>query len=518
MKKWLIFALALCLLASLCPASAAFTDVTPGSWYEAAVNQAAQLGLLQGYPDGSFGPKKPITAAEFVTVTARCAGVGTQSPTGPHWASGTLDHALQAGWYDYDELPPTGEGYDQPIPRYLAAKVLMRAIFPDLRGDYNENSAKMKDFSSLDGRYYEPVLAAYAAGLLTGDDRGNFNPQKSLTRAEAAILFQRTLALLGGQPLKPAQPQQPEQPSVPAVTRQGGVSENGWLQVKGTQLCNEAGEPIVLRGMSSHGLQWYGQYAGAQAMANTATFGANVFRLAMYTGEGGYLQDPDKLWAAVTQAIDAAVAQDLYVIADWHILSDGDPMANVTQAEDFFTRLARRYKDTPNLLYEVCNEPNGNVSWEGDIRPYAQRVVSAIREESRGVILVGSPTWSQDIHRAAEHPLEGDDLMYTLHFYAGTHGKELRERIDACLKKGLPVFISEWGTSRADGSGGVFLDESRVWLDFLDSRGISWCNWSLCDKAETSAALKPGTSPTNLWTENDLTQSGKFVFSRFKNP
>ena len=131
------------------------------------------------------------------------------------------------------------------------------------------------------------------------------------------------------------------------------------------------------------------------------------------------------------------------------------------------------------------------------------------------MILVGSPTWSQDIHLAAADPLEGENLMYTLHFYAGTHGEQLRQRVDGALAKGLPVFVSEWGVSRADGSGGVFLQESQVWLDFLEARGISWCNWSLCDKNETSAALRPGTLPEYPWGQEELTESGRFVFSWF---
>ena len=105
--------------------------------------------------------------------------------------------------------------------------------------------------------------------------------------------------------------------------------------------------------------------------------------------------------------------------------------------------------------------------------------------------------------------------MYTCHFYAGTHGKWLRDRIDAAIASGLPIFISEWGTSAADGSGGTFLKEAKEWTDFMDSRGLSWANWSLCDKGETSAALKTGTSPNAKWAENDLTESGKFVFSQF---
>ena len=161
------------------------------------------------------------------------------------------------------------------------------------------------------------------------------------------------------------------------------------------------------------------------------------------------------------------------------------------------------------------SEPNGNVSWAGQVKPYAERVVSAIREYSGGVILIGSSTWSQDIHLPAADPVEGENLMYTLHFYAGTHGKDLQNRLEKAFGDGLPVFVSEWGTSRADGSGGVFSEEAKTWLALLSKYNISWCGWSLCDKNETSAALKPGTAPDRAWTENDLSESGKLMFGAF---
>ncbi len=328
--------------------------------------------------------------------------------------------------------------------------------------------------------------------------------EKIVSLILSAVLF------VSGQPI----PTVPVLPS-PTIPTQNGVSANGWLQVSGTQICNERSEPLVLHGMSTHGLQWYGQYAGPQAIQNTASFGANLFRVAMYTGENGYIAQPESMKAQAIAAIDAAIAQDMYVILDWHILSDGNPMTYADQAEAFFSDMAQRYKDTPNVLYEICNEPNGNVSWQNDVKPYAQRMIQAIRAHSRGLVLVGSPTWSQDIHLAAADPLEGENLLYTLHFYTGTHGQELRARIDDVLNKGLPVFVSEWGTSRADGSGGVFLQESAQWLDFLQERGISWANWSLCDKNETSAALKPGTPADRAWTTDDLSESGRFVFERF---
>lgn len=452
---------ALALVLTLCvspPALAAFPDVHAGAWYAPVVEEMTAQGILKGLPDGNFHPEETISAAELVTIAARCVGLEPLRGRCDHWAADTMEAALQAGWYDWDELPPTGETFSQPIPRQLAVKILMRALLPGRDYDFNRESARVGDFSALNGRYYDAVLAAYAAGVVTGDGAGNFRPLSGLTRAEACALFARALATAGGSVQPP--PETPVPTPAPAAVK-GGVTENGWLQVVGTQLCNERGEPVVLHGMSTHGLQWYGQFAGSQAAANTAAYGANVFRVAMYTGEGGYLSQPEAMTERAFAAVDAAIQNDMYAILDWHILSDGNPMVNVEAAEAFFTAAAERYKDTPNVLYEICNEPNGNVTWAGEVKPYAQRLVSAIRARSpQGVILIGSPTWSQDVHLAAADPVAGENLMYTLHFYAGTHGQELRQRVDAALAAGAPIFVSEWGTSRADGSGGVFLEAS----------------------------------------------------------
>ncbi len=296
-----------------------------------------------------------------------------------------------------------------------------------------------------------------------------------------------------------------------------GVSQHGRLHVEGKSLKDEAGDIVLLRGMSSHGLQWYPQFARKESIEITKASRANVFRVAMYTDEGGYLADKS-IEKDVCMAVDDTLALDMYAIIDWHIMYDKDPLVHVDEAKDFFDRVSRRYADEPGVIYEICNEPNGeNVTWAGRVKPYAENVIPVIRKNApEAVILVGCPMWSQDVDICAADPLEFDHIMYTLHFYAGTHGDALREKCLKALQMGAPVFVSEWGTSAADGNGGVFVRESDVWLNFLAENKLSWCNWSLADRDETSAALLPGAPPKG-WTLDHLSESGRYVFAQLKD-
>lgn len=293
------------------------------------------------------------------------------------------------------------------------------------------------------------------------------------------------------------------------------VERYGQLQVTGTNLCDAQGNPVQLRGMSSHGLQWYGKYANRDVIRWLRDdWNCQIWRSAMYITQGGYASNASIAFK-VDDSIEAAVAEGIYVIADWHVLSDRDPNAYADKAVEYFTLLAQKYGSTPNLIYEICNEPNGeNVTWDGAIRPYAERVVSAIRAvDPDNIIIVGTPNWSQRPDLAAEHPLEGRNIMYTVHFYAGSHGKESRTRVEKALKSGLPVFATEWGTTKDSGDGGVFEDESKKWLSFMEKNNISWCNWSVNNKGEDSGILKYNAdrNAEGGWKEEDLSPDGLFM-------
>lgn len=509
MMKKKVFALVFLSVMMICSCAYGFLDVKQSDWFYENVTDMTESGYLSGYEDGSFRPSGIITKAELVSVVCRVNSLVEKNAQTPHWASGMLSSALDEGYYDWDEIPPTGETYDEPITRQLAVKIVMKAFLPDEKGDYNAVSSAVKDFSQLDGRYYDSVIAAHSAGIVFGDDVGNLNPKAYMTRAEACAIVMRAANKKGN--LKPYEQPVVSNAPVADTARKGGVSENGRLRVDGTRLVNEKGESVVLHGMSSHGLQWFPSFAAENVIKATADYGANLFRCAMYTGEGGYLSNP-AVKDTLINAVDSAIRQDMYVIIDWHILSDGDPLLHADEAEAFFGEISSRYGDNPAVLYEICNEPNGNITWIDNVKPYAERIIPVIRQNSDGIILVGSPTWSQDLHEAAKSPLEAENIMYTCHFYAGTHTEWLRQRILDC---GLPVFVSEWGTSAAGGNGGVYLDEAQKWIDFMSEHGISWANWSLCDKDESSAAIVGGANMKDGISDDELTESGKFVFGNF---
>lgn len=282
------------------------------------------------------------------------------------------------------------------------------------------------------------------------------------------------------------------------------------------------GQPGSIAGMS---LFWSNNNWGGERFYNADVvrwlkqdWNIKLIRAAMGVGTepGGYIQSPGPNRQRVQTIVDAAIANDLYVIIDWH----AHAAENYTdQAIAFFTDMARQYGQYNNIIYEIYNEPLQNTSWDNTIKPYAERVIAAIRAiDPDNLIIVGTRSWSQRVDEAAANPIRNyPNIAYTLHFYSGTHKQAIRNYAITALNSGIPLFVTEWGTTDASGDGAVDVAETRIWMDFLRANNISHANWSLNDKAEGSAALRPGASTTGGWSNNDLTESGRLVRDYIRN-
>lgn len=295
-------------------------------------------------------------------------------------------------------------------------------------------------------------------------------------------------------------------------------STAGALHVEGTQLTGEHGEAVQLRGVSTHGLSWFPQYVNPEFFLELRQdWKANVVRLAMYTAEsGGYCTDGDKtsLKQLVKDGVNAATDADLYAIVDWHILSDSNPLQNIDEAKAFFNEMSSLFSESNNVIYEICNEPNGGTSW-ADIKAYAAEVIPIIRANSPdAVIVVGTPTWSQDVDKAAADPLTGEideNAMYALHFYAATHQQDLRNKLSLAVEGGLPVFVTEFGICDASGNGRIDYESANEWVALMDSLDVSYICWNLSNKNEASALFKPDCNKTSGFTEDDLSAEGVWL-------
>ncbi len=330
-------------------------------------------------------------------------------------------------------------------------------------------------------------------------------------------------------------------------------SEGGALQVIEIEgqmtLADASGKKIQLRGMSTHGLQWFGEIINENAFVSlSGDWEANVIRLAMYVGENGYAKNPG-VKDLVYQGVDYALENDMYVIVDWHVHAPGDPNAEVyAEAYNFFDELSDHYKDDPKyhyILWELCNEPSPNSSggegltndeagWQA-IKSYAEPIVAMLREKGENIILVGTPNWSQRPDLAADDPIDATNIMYSLHFYSGTHmaSEDTTDRGNVmsngryALENGVAIFATEWGTSEANGTGGPYLEKADQWIDFMNSNNVSWCNWSLTNKNETSGSFMPyimGVSEATVldpgddrvWSAEEMSVTGEYVRARIK--
>lgn len=284
------------------------------------------------------------------------------------------------------------------------------------------------------------------------------------------------------------------------------VKKHGQLSVLGTQLVDKNNEPIVLRGLSFGWHSMWPRFYNEKAVSwLKKDFNCNVVRAAMgiELGEYSYIKDPQFSKEKIEAVVNGAIKSDIYVIIDWHSHN-----INLKEAKEFFAEMSKKYSKYPNIIYEIFNEPDYETWWE--VKTYAEEVISVIREnDPNNIILVGSPHWDQDVNLPAEDPILGfHNIMYTMHFYAATHGRELRDRTDEALKRGLPIFVSESAGMEASGDGPLNLKAWQEYIDWMEAKKLSWITWSVSDKDETCSILKKSAKTEGKWKDEDLKESG----------
>jgi endoglucanase len=285
------------------------------------------------------------------------------------------------------------------------------------------------------------------------------------------------------------------------------VADHGRLRVVGNAVVDRSGRPFAVHGMSLFWSQWQPRFYDRKTIDwLVKDWRVTVVRASIAAASDGYDTDPAGQTRRAEAVIDAAIAAGIYVIVDWHA---HDPKP--AEAVRFFTHIARKYCGVPNLIYEPWNEPLPKYAWAGVIKPYHQRVIGAIQTIDRNAFVVaGTRSWSQDVDEAAADPLPFDNVAYTLHFYSATHRQALRDKGDLALKRGAALFVTEFGVTAADGDAPIDWAEAERWFAWCVKHSISYANWSIADKDEASAALRPG-APLSGWSPRNLTRSGTLM-------
>lgn len=189
----LILVLALTLVFSLCVsvyADAVFTDTN-----DAVAVRMHQLGIVKGYPDGTFNGLKTVTAKEYVVALGRLAYGNLE---GENWYQPYIDKLIE------DEILPEamfeGEEINYPILRQqvcvLAVNLAshLNALPEVTEEELNKTKATVQDYEIICWRCQEKVLKALTLGYVSLDT-DVFHPERGITRFEMVDLF-NNLAIL----------------------------------------------------------------------------------------------------------------------------------------------------------------------------------------------------------------------------------------------------------------------------------------------------------------------------------
>jgi len=306
-----------------------------------------------------------------------------------------------------------------------------------------------------------------------------------------------------------------------AAYAQTPVQKHGDLRISGKHIVDKNGAVTSLAGPSFFwsNTGWGQERFYTRGAVNTFAkdWKAGIVRVAVGAqNDGSILKDRRGNLKRAQTVIEAAIDNGLYVIVDWH---SHQAERDLKEAQAFFTHMAKRYGHTPNIIYEIYNEPLDTTDWKRTIKPYAEVMIKTIRQiDPDNLIIVGTQSWATEVDKAADNPIRGQkNILYSLHFYAATHKEFVRDKAQYAINKGLPLIISEWGSVTYSGDGFIDIDSSIEWMKFAKKNGLTHLNWAVSDKDESASMLKPGASSNGGWREQDLTISGRLAREIMRN-
>lgn len=458
---------------------------------------------------GSTWENNGMTAAtETITIYNKTDKAATDWSVDLEFSGKVTIDQLWNGKYTADEsvVHVTAESYNEEIP-----------AGGSIDFGYNLSASDVKPVRCT------LMIAGKEVTTVTGDDQ-----QKNDENAEVKTNTGEKAAQTDGQSVDSDKKDQSGSNKV-TDTKNGKKEDNpykahGKLAVSGTDLVDASGSKFQLKGVSTHGLTWFADFVSKDTYQYFKdSFGINLVRFAMYTDTGdsyGYCSGGNKseIEELLGKGVDAATDLGLYVIIDWHILNDNDPNMHIDDAKDFFDRISKKYASYGNVIYEIANEPNGGTTWDS-VKSYAETIIPIIRKNAPdAIIIVGTPTWSQDVDVAAADPItDQTNLMYAVHFYAATHKDDLRNKVQSALDSGLPIFVSEFGLCDASGNGSIDYDQSDAWFDLINDKNLSYAAWNISNKAETSSLFDSSCTKTSGFTDDDLSDSGRYIKEKIES-
>ena len=458
---------------------------------------------------GSTWENNGMTAAtETVTIYNKTDKAATDWSVDLEFSGKVTIDQLWNGKYTADEsvVHVTAESYNEEIP-----------AGGSIDFGYNLSASDVKPVRCT------LMIAGKEVTTVTGDDQ-----QKNDENAEVKTNTGEKAAQTDGQSVDSDKKDQSGSNKF-TDTKNGKKEDNpykahGKLAVSGTDLVDASGSKFQLKGVSTHGLTWFADLVSKDTYQYFKdSFGINLVRFAMYTDTGdsyGYCSGGNKseIEELLGKGVDAATDLGLYVIIDWHILNDNDPNMHIDDAKDFFDRISKKYASYGNVIYEIANEPNGGTTWDS-VKSYAETIIPIIRKNAPdGMIIVGTPTWRQDVDVAAADPItDQTNLMYAVHFYAATHKDDLRNKVQSALDSGLPIFVSEFGLCDASGNGSIDYDQSDAWFDLINDKNLSYAAWNISNKAETSSLFDSSCTKTSGFTDDDLSDSGRYIKEKIES-